>query len=286
MTAFSRSAAAAGRAGPPRAPVRAGDSPAPGNAAVTAGSGFGACQSNTLEPVSSSPSDWLPSQSLHGPNGDGGMKQEPDAFPELPRFGQRLGKRRSDPIPRCRFPPGRFSLSVLATELNSPGGISMADLSRQLWTLPEPTKARRRRLHASLTLARGAVAGLIPRRCGSLRRASRTGGSLRSAARRRLWARVATLIEVCKMNGVEPCAWLRNMLEGIAAGHPMSRIHELLPWNFDVGAGKRPAGAVNRTEMWMLPGRHGESVRMQWRSPESEGGDEVQVRGECLVHHF
>ena len=49
------------------------------------------------------------------------------------------------------------------------------------------------------------------------------------------WARVATLIETCKMNGVEPYAWLRNALERIAAGHPMSRIHELLPWNFGDG---------------------------------------------------
>ena len=37
------------------------------------------------------------------------------------------------------------------------------------------------------------------------------------------------------MNGVEPYAWLRHVLERIAAGHPMSRIHELLPWNFVAG---------------------------------------------------
>ena len=49
------------------------------------------------------------------------------------------------------------------------------------------------------------------------------------------WARVATLIETCKMNGVEPYAWLRSTLEKIAAGHPQSKIHELLPWNFDAG---------------------------------------------------
>ena len=53
------------------------------------------------------------------------------------------------------------------------------------------------------------------------------------------WARAATLIETCKMNGVEPYAWLRHVLERIAAGHPMSRIHELLPWNFDARAGNR-----------------------------------------------
>ena len=46
------------------------------------------------------------------------------------------------------------------------------------------------------------------------------------------WARIASLIETCKMNGVEPCAWLKCTLEKIAAGHPQSRIHDLLPWNF------------------------------------------------------
>ncbi len=37
------------------------------------------------------------------------------------------------------------------------------------------------------------------------------------------------------MKGVEPYAWLRDALERIAAGHPMSSIHELLPWNFGTG---------------------------------------------------
>ena len=47
------------------------------------------------------------------------------------------------------------------------------------------------------------------------------------------WGRIASLIETCKMNGVEPYAWLKSTLEKIAAGHPQSRLHELLPWNFD-----------------------------------------------------
>ena len=46
------------------------------------------------------------------------------------------------------------------------------------------------------------------------------------------WGRIATLIETCKMNGVEPYAWLKSTLERIAASHPQSRLHELLPWNF------------------------------------------------------
>ena len=49
----------------------------------------------------------------------------------------------------------------------------------------------------------------------------------------RSWGRIGSLIETCKLNTVEPCAWLKSTLEKIAAGHPQSRIRELLPWNFD-----------------------------------------------------
>ena len=41
------------------------------------------------------------------------------------------------------------------------------------------------------------------------------------------------MIETCKMNRVEPYAWIKSTLEKIAGGHPQSRIRELLPWNFD-----------------------------------------------------
>ena len=45
------------------------------------------------------------------------------------------------------------------------------------------------------------------------------------------WGRIASLIETAKMNGVEPYAYLKATLEAIAAGHPASRIDELLPWS-------------------------------------------------------
>ncbi|MGZ3310401.1 MAG: IS66 family transposase [Xanthobacteraceae bacterium] len=48
----------------------------------------------------------------------------------------------------------------------------------------------------------------------------------------RSWARIASLIATCKINGVEPYAWMKTTLEAIAAGHPQSRIDELLPWAF------------------------------------------------------
>ena len=48
----------------------------------------------------------------------------------------------------------------------------------------------------------------------------------------RSWARLASLIGTCKMNGVEPYAYIRTTLERIAAGHPQSRLDDLLPWSF------------------------------------------------------
>lgn len=47
------------------------------------------------------------------------------------------------------------------------------------------------------------------------------------------WGRIASLIETCKLNGVDPFAYLKATLEAIAAGHPQSRIDALLPWAFD-----------------------------------------------------
>ena len=48
----------------------------------------------------------------------------------------------------------------------------------------------------------------------------------------RAWGRIASLIDTCKMNGVEPYAWLKDTLEKIPAGHSNSRIDDLMPWNF------------------------------------------------------
>jgi hypothetical protein len=39
-----------------------------------------------------------------------------------------------------------------------------------------------------------------------------------------------TLIVTAKMNGVDPQAWLADVLARIAE-HPSQRLYELLPWN-------------------------------------------------------
>ncbi len=46
------------------------------------------------------------------------------------------------------------------------------------------------------------------------------------------WAIVASLIETAKLNGVEPFAYLKSVLETIVADFPASRLDELLPWNW------------------------------------------------------
>lgn len=43
-------------------------------------------------------------------------------------------------------------------------------------------------------------------------------------------AAIYTLIETAKLNGVDPEAWLRDVLQRIAEGHPANRIAELMPW--------------------------------------------------------
>ncbi len=44
------------------------------------------------------------------------------------------------------------------------------------------------------------------------------------------WATIGSLIETCKLNGVEPYAYLKDVLEKMVEGFPAHRLHELLPW--------------------------------------------------------
>jgi transposase len=57
----------------------------------------------------------------------------------------------------------------------------------------------------------------------------------------RYWAIHASLIETCKMNHVDPQAWLADLLDKIANRHPMSKIDELLPWAYINNGAKRQA---------------------------------------------
>lgn len=46
------------------------------------------------------------------------------------------------------------------------------------------------------------------------------------------WAVVASLVETCKLNGVDPQAYLADVIARIVAGHPQSQIDDLLPWAY------------------------------------------------------
>ena len=48
-------------------------------------------------------------------------------------------------------------------------------------------------------------------------------------------AAMYSLVITCKMNDVDPQAWLADVLARIAA-HPAHRLNELLPWNWKLQA--------------------------------------------------
>ena len=46
------------------------------------------------------------------------------------------------------------------------------------------------------------------------------------------WAMIASLIETCKLNRIDPQAWLTDTLTAIVNGHKQSQIDDLLPWKY------------------------------------------------------
>jgi transposase len=46
------------------------------------------------------------------------------------------------------------------------------------------------------------------------------------------WAPIASLIETCKLNEIDPLAYLTDVLARIVDGHPNSEIDQLLPWAY------------------------------------------------------
>jgi len=46
------------------------------------------------------------------------------------------------------------------------------------------------------------------------------------------WAVIASLIETCKLIGVEPHGYLAHVITRIVDSHPQSRLDELLPWAY------------------------------------------------------
>ena len=46
------------------------------------------------------------------------------------------------------------------------------------------------------------------------------------------WAMIASLLETCKLNAVDPLAWLTDVLTKLINRWPASRIDELMPWAY------------------------------------------------------
>ena len=46
------------------------------------------------------------------------------------------------------------------------------------------------------------------------------------------WGVIASLIETCKLNSVDPHTYLAHTLSAIVTGHKQSQINDLLPWNY------------------------------------------------------
>ena len=46
------------------------------------------------------------------------------------------------------------------------------------------------------------------------------------------WATVASLIETCKLNAVDPLAWMTQTLERLVNRWPAERIDDLMPWAY------------------------------------------------------
>ena len=61
----------------------------------------------------------------------------------------------------------------------------------------------------------------------------------------RHWAIAMTLVTTAKLNGVEPMAWLTDVLERVVSGRTKAHeLESLLPWNWKPQGAKAAASTV------------------------------------------
>lgn len=84
------------------------------------------------------------------------------------------------------------------------------------------------RLEADNNIAENAIRGIALGRRNWLFAGGHSGGE-RAAA-------LYSILQTAKLNGINPQAYLTEALSRIAAGHPISRITDLLPWNLAPGS--------------------------------------------------
>jgi transposase len=85
------------------------------------------------------------------------------------------------------------------------------------------------------------------------------------------WATLCSLIETAKMNGIEPYAYLHDVLQRMVDGHPINRLNELLPWNWKPPKLSRPeacAAAGRLRSGSLLPPPSPLNVRQRAKIPE------------------
>ena len=82
------------------------------------------------------------------------------------------------------------------------------------------------RLEIDNLIAERAIRGIAIGRRNWLFAGSKAGGE-RAAA-------IYSIIETCKLNNVEPSAYITDVMHKIAAGWPNSRVDELMPWAWDL----------------------------------------------------
>ena len=80
------------------------------------------------------------------------------------------------------------------------------------------------RLEADNNIAENAIRGIALGRRNWLFAGSHSGGQ-RAAA-------MYSILQTAKLNGINPEAYLTDIFSRIAAGHPITRISELMPWAF------------------------------------------------------
>ena len=89
------------------------------------------------------------------------------------------------------------------------------------------------RLEIDNLIAERALRGVAMGRRNWLFSGSKAGGE-RAAA-------FYSIIESCKLNGVEPFAYITDVMHKIAEGWPNSRIDELMPWSWSQSAQQKAA---------------------------------------------
>ena len=60
----------------------------------------------------------------------------------------------------------------------------------------------------------------------------RRGLRIGRRSERKIWALLASIVATCKLNDVNPVAYIAVTLKAILKGHPQSGIEDLMPWRF------------------------------------------------------